>query len=37
MAIIESPAQVLDCKGMQCPMPVIKTAQAMKGIEPGQV
>jgi tRNA 2-thiouridine synthesizing protein A len=37
MAITESPAQVLDCTGMQCPMPVIKTAQAMKGIEPGQV
>ncbi|MGH9039843.1 MAG: sulfurtransferase TusA family protein [Acidimicrobiia bacterium] len=37
MAITESPAQVLDCKGMQCPMPVIKTAQAMKGIEPGHV
>jgi tRNA 2-thiouridine synthesizing protein A len=30
-------AQVLDCKGMQCPLPVIKTAQAIKGIEPGQV
>ncbi len=37
MAITESPAQVLDCKGMACPLPVIKTAQAMKGIEPGQV
>jgi tRNA 2-thiouridine synthesizing protein A len=37
MAITESPAQVLDCKGMQCPVPVIKTAQAIKGIDPGQV
>ncbi|MDQ3945627.1 MAG: sulfurtransferase TusA family protein [Actinomycetota bacterium] len=37
MAITESPAQVLDCKGMQCPIPVIKTAQAIKGIDPGQV
>ena len=37
MAMVESPDQVLDCKGMQCPMPVIKTAQAIKGIEPGQV
>jgi tRNA 2-thiouridine synthesizing protein A len=33
----ETVAQVLDCKGMQCPMPVIKTAQAIKGIEAGQV
>lgn len=29
--------QVLDCTGMQCPMPVIKTAQAIKTLEPGQV
>lgn len=28
---------VLDCTGMQCPMPVIKTAKAMKGLEAGQV
>lgn len=28
---------VLDCTGMQCPMPVIKTAQAMKGLQAGQV
>ena len=33
----EAPAQVLDCKGLQCPLPVIKTAQAIKAIEPGQV
>ena len=37
MPITETPAQVLDCKGLQCPMPVIKTAQAIKNIEPGQV
>ena len=29
--------QVLDCTGMQCPMPVIKTAQAIKTLEPGKV
>jgi tRNA 2-thiouridine synthesizing protein A len=29
--------QVIDCKGMQCPLPVIKTAQAIKTIESGQV
>ncbi len=33
----EAPAQVLDCKGLQCPLPVIKTAQAIKTIEPGEV
>ena len=37
MPITETPAQVLDCKGLQCPVPVIKTAQAIKTIEPGQV
>jgi tRNA 2-thiouridine synthesizing protein A len=29
--------QTLDCSGMQCPLPVIKTAQAMKALAPGQV
>jgi tRNA 2-thiouridine synthesizing protein A len=33
----ETVSHVLDCKGLQCPVPVIKTAQAIKGIEPGQV
>jgi tRNA 2-thiouridine synthesizing protein A len=33
----ETVTQVLDCKGLQCPMPVIKTAQAIKGIDSGQV
>jgi tRNA 2-thiouridine synthesizing protein A len=37
MPITESPSQVLDCKGLACPLPVIKTAQAIKTIEPGQV
>lgn len=37
MTIAESPTQTLDCRGLQCPMPVIKTAQAIKTIEPGQV
>ncbi len=32
-----TPASVLDCKGMQCPLPVIKTAQAIKQIDVGQV
>jgi tRNA 2-thiouridine synthesizing protein A len=29
--------QVLDCKGMNCPLPVIKTAQAIKALEAGQL
>lgn len=33
----ESPAQVLDCTGMQCPLPVIKTAQTMKTMASGEV
>ncbi len=28
---------VLDCTGMQCPLPVVKTAQAMKRLEPGEI
>jgi tRNA 2-thiouridine synthesizing protein A len=31
------PQQVLDCIGLNCPLPVIKTAQAMKTLEAGQV
>ncbi|MGE5291127.1 MAG: sulfurtransferase TusA family protein [Micromonosporaceae bacterium] len=29
--------QVLDCTGLACPLPVVKTSQAIKKIEPGQV
>ena len=36
MPITETPAQVLDCKGLQCPMPVIKTAQAIKTMSPAR-
>ncbi len=32
-----SPDQTLDCTGLQCPLPVIKTSQAIKTIEIGQV
>ena len=28
---------VLDCAGMACPLPVVKTSQAIKKIEVGQV
>lgn len=29
--------EVLDCAGMACPLPVVKTSQAIKKIEIGQV
>jgi TusA-related sulfurtransferase len=31
------PDVVLDCVGLACPMPIFKTANAIKGMEPGQV
>lgn len=36
MAAIQAD-QVLDCSGMLCPIPVVKTAKAIKQIEIGQV
>jgi tRNA 2-thiouridine synthesizing protein A len=35
--IVISPDAVLDCTGMLCPIPVIKTSKAIKQIEVGQV
>ncbi len=29
--------QTLDCKGLACPMPIVKTAQAMKRLAPGEL
>jgi tRNA 2-thiouridine synthesizing protein A len=29
--------RVLDCTGMACPLPVVKTSQAIKKMGPGQV
>jgi tRNA 2-thiouridine synthesizing protein A len=29
--------ETLDATGLLCPMPVVKTAKAMKALEPGQV
>lgn len=29
--------KTLDCFGLLCPMPIIKTARAIKELEPGQV
>jgi tRNA 2-thiouridine synthesizing protein A len=34
---LPAPDDVLDCTGMACPLPVVKTSQAIKKIEPGQV
>lgn len=28
---------LLDCAGMLCPMPIVKTAKSMKELQPGQV
>jgi tRNA 2-thiouridine synthesizing protein A len=35
--VSESPVKTLDCIGLQCPLPVIKTAQAIKEIPMGEV
>ncbi len=29
--------KVLDCSGLLCPMPIIRTSQAIKELEPGQI
>ena len=28
---------LLDCSGLLCPMPIVKTTKAMKDLEPGQI
>ncbi len=33
----EKPDKLLDCTGLLCPMPVVKTKRAIKGMEIGQV
>lgn len=37
MAEVAPLARTLDCTGMSCPLPVIKTAQAIKGLQVGEV
>ena len=32
-----NPDKFLDCSGLLCPMPVVKTRRAIKGMEIGQV
>lgn len=29
--------QVLDCSGLLCPMPIVKTTKAIKELQPGQI
>lgn len=31
------PDKTLDCRGHKCPMPIIKTRNEMKTLEPGQI
>lgn len=33
----ETPSQTLDCTGLQCPLPVVKTAQTIKKMPTGEV
>ena len=35
--VIPTADEVLDCTGLACPLPVVKTSQAIKKLEPGQV
>ncbi len=35
MPVIEI-TRTIDARGLSCPMPIVKTAQAVKTIEPGQ-
>lgn len=37
MAVTDSVDQTLDCTGMACPLPVVKTAQAMRELQSGQI
>lgn len=31
------PDQTLDCSGMACPMPILKTKKAIDALKPGQI
>ncbi len=33
----DTPIEVLDCTGLQCPLPVVKTSQAIKKLPAGEV
>jgi tRNA 2-thiouridine synthesizing protein A len=33
----DAPTEVLDCTGVRCPVPVIRLAQAIRAVPPGEV
>ena len=33
----DTPAPFLDTKGLQCPLPILKTRKALKSLAPGEV
>lgn len=35
--MVDAGAEVLDCTGLQCPLPVIKTSQAIKNVQVGEL
>lgn len=37
MAVSIITDQVLDCRGLACPMPILKTRRALEGMQVGQV
>jgi tRNA 2-thiouridine synthesizing protein A len=37
MTDVQTVDQMLDCKGLLCPMPIVKLAKAVKELAPGQV
>jgi len=32
-----TPDEILDCSGLACPMPILKTKKAVDALEPGQI
>ena len=34
---MKTPDRTLDCKGLNCPLPILQTKKAMDGMESGQV
>lgn len=34
---MHTPDKTLDCKGLNCPLPILQTKKAMDGMDPGQV
>lgn len=33
----DTPDHILDCAGLICPLPVLRAAKRLRGLEPGQV